>query len=110
MQQIEQFATEISDRLELSDDAKKGVLYGAAAVGAWKLLQASSDIASGVWKHFLRPRRNLVARYGNGSSAPWAVVTGGADGIGKAYCQELAAAGFNLCIIDKNAGLLATTA
>ncbi|XP_054715798.1 very-long-chain 3-oxoacyl-CoA reductase-like [Uloborus diversus] len=32
----------------------------------------------------------------------WAVVTGGTDGIGKAYAQELAAKGFNICLISRN--------
>jgi len=46
----------------------------------------------------------LLKRYASSdrSIVPWAVVTGGADGIGKAYCQQLATAGFNLIIIDKN--------
>merc|ERR1719204_1062610 len=79
-------------------------LYGLAAFGAFKFMQVAGDVTYGVWKHFLRPRRNLRRRYGssNGSITPWAVVTGGADGIGKAYCQELASAGFNLIVIDKN--------
>lgn len=83
-------------------------LYGWAALGAWKLIQMSGDVTYGFWKHFIRPRRNLHRRYGasNRSIVPWAVVTGGADGIGKAYCQQLASAGFNLIVIDKdNSGL-----
>jgi len=80
-------------------------LYGLATFGAWKFMQVVGDVTYGFWKHFLRPRRNLRRRYGssNSSITPWAVVTGGADGIGKAYCQELASAGFNLIVIDKNA-------
>jgi len=83
--------------------------YGLAAVGAWKLMQVAADATYGLWKHCLRPRHNLRRRYGssNGNITPWAVVTGGADGIGKAYCQELARAGFNLIVVDKNANGLA---
>jgi len=57
----------------------------------------------------MRPRRNLRQRYGatNKSIVPWAVVTGGADGIGKAYCQQLAGAGFNLIVVDKDCSGLA---
>jgi len=92
-------------RSSVSDEAAQTALYACATVGAWTLAKAGGDLVRGVWKHFLRPRRNLRARYGSSdpSVAPWAVVTGGADGIGLAYCQQLAEAGFNLCVIDKDA-------
>jgi len=32
----------------------------------------------------------------------WAVVTGATDGIGKAYCDELAKRGLNICLISRN--------
>jgi len=88
----------------MSVDQSMMALYGFAALGAWKLMLVAGDVTYGFWKHFLRPRHNLLRRYGSSSSniAPWAVVTGGADGIGKAYCQELANAGFNLIVVDKN--------
>ena len=34
----------------------------------------------GIWKHFIRPRKNIKDRY----STKWALVTGASDGIGKA--------------------------
>ncbi|XP_035218606.1 very-long-chain 3-oxoacyl-CoA reductase-like isoform X2 [Stegodyphus dumicola] len=34
--------------------------------------------------------------------AKWAVITGGTDGIGKAYAEELAERGFNICLISRN--------
>lgn len=46
-------------------------------------------------------RRNL---------ANWAVVTGGTDGIGKAYADELAARGFDICLISRNKEKLTSVA
>ncbi|KFM82042.1 Estradiol 17-beta-dehydrogenase 12, partial [Stegodyphus mimosarum] len=34
--------------------------------------------------------------------AKWAVITGGTEGIGKAYAEELAERGFNICLISRN--------
>ena len=82
---IEQFSTDVFDKLELTDEAKKGALYGCAAIGAWQVLKAGKNVAYGVWKHFLRPRHNLKARYAQEGQEAWAVITGAADGIGKAY-------------------------
>ena len=32
----------------------------------------------------------------------WAVVTGGSDGIGYAYCKKLAKEGYNICMISRD--------
>ena len=40
-------------------------------------------------------------RYGSSKKEPWALITGSAMGIGKAYSQELAKIGFNIIMIDK---------
>jgi short-subunit dehydrogenase len=50
---------------------------------------------------FLAKGHNLKARYGG--QRTFAVVTGGSDGIGLAICNELAAQGFNICIVSRNA-------
>jgi len=85
------------------EDGKKALLYGCAALGAYQLLRTSSDVVSGTWKHFLRPRRNLRARYSKAENAEvWALVTGGASGLGFAYATELAAEGFRIVLIDKD--------
>src|SRR5689334_5078204 len=42
---------------------------------------------------------NIGDRYGKGS---WAVVTGGSDGIGRAFCEELAQQGLNIVLIARN--------
>lgn len=89
----------------LSTSSQKGsstLMLACAAVGAVQMLGFGLDVLKGLRKHILRPRLNLKSRYGDGVSQPWAVVTGGADGIGKAYAAELAGAGFNLIVIDKD--------
>jgi len=93
-------------QLSVSDDAKKVLLYGCAALGAYKLAQATSDVVSGTWKHFVRPRRNLKTRYCLPGQESWVVVTGGASGLGLAYATELAQEGFRILIVDKNAQAL----
>jgi len=93
----------------------EALMYGCAALGAAAVLRAAGDVAKGAWKHLLRPRRDLLGRYGGPGaraaagtpSAPWAIVTGGADGIGRAYAEELAKDGFNLILIDKDSDRLA---
>lgn len=89
-------------------DVNKTALLACAAVGAVQMLGFGVDFLRGIRKHLLRPRMNLKARYGNGVSEPWAVVTGGAGGIGRAYAMELAGAGFNLIVIDRDVKGLAS--
>jgi len=94
------------DRIPVSDSAKKAAVYGLVALGAYKFLQTSSDVLYGTWKHFLRPRRNLKSRYCIPNTEAWAVVTGGASGLGLAYAKELAKEGFRIVLIDKNESAL----
>lgn len=43
---------------------------------------------------------NFTTKYNQGDC--WAVVTGGSDGIGEQFCKDLAAQGFNICIVARN--------
>jgi len=51
-----------------------------------------------IWNKFLNSEKNLIGRYGQGT---WAVITGAAEGTGKAFSTELAKRGFNLVLLDK---------
>ena len=53
---------------------------------------------SALW-YILKPRRDLLRRYGNNT---WAVVTGATDGIGKQYSKELASLGFNVVLVSRS--------
>ncbi|XP_038655632.1 inactive hydroxysteroid dehydrogenase-like protein 1 [Scyliorhinus canicula] len=83
-----------------------------AIVGAWYVTKKSicliCDFYSIVRLHFiprLVSRRDLLKHFGK-----WALVTGGADGIGKAYAEELASQGINLILISHDRSKLEATA
>ena len=76
-------------------------LLGTALLSA-RLLRPVSFI----YRHFLRPRKNLLKRYGGG----WAVVTGASSGIGFAYCKELVKIGFKVAMVARNPKKLADRA
>jgi len=63
--------------------------------------------ASGFRKNVATSKKNLADRYGKGT---WVLITGGSDGIGKAFANELASQGFNLCLIARSAEKLNTVA
>ncbi len=44
-------------------------------------------------------KKTLIQRYGANS---WAIVTGGSDGIGRGFCEELAKEGFNIALMARN--------
>jgi 17beta-estradiol 17-dehydrogenase / very-long-chain 3-oxoacyl-CoA reductase len=44
-------------------------------------------------------RKDLIKRYGEKS---WAIVTGGSEGIGWEFCQQIAQTGFNVIIVARN--------
>ena len=73
------------------------VLTLLAGLGVLTIASYLAVPVHAAWKHIIRPRKNLAQRYGGN----WALVTGGGDGIGEAYCYELASSGFNIVIVSR---------
>ena len=73
------------------------MLTALAAFGVYSLLPYVWGPINFVYRHFLRPRRNLASRY----QSKWAVVTGASDGIGEAICYQLAKSGFNIVLVSR---------
>jgi len=85
------------------------VLFGLFFFGAFYWFRVLRMIFRGIFKHFIRPRKDLRKRYGASRKESWALVTGSAMGIGKAYSLELANMGFNIIMIDKEDDKMETT-
>ncbi|CAD8064378.1 unnamed protein product [Paramecium sonneborni] len=64
--------------------------------GTYRFMQIILPKVSSVAIHLLW-NSNLQRQYGNG----WAIVTGGGNGLGKAYAKELAKMGYNIIIIGR---------
>ena len=67
-------------------------------LGILVLLKPLFNLILTLYVHF-KPFPDLKKVYGENS---WVVVTGGSDGIGFGFCEELAARGFNICIISRS--------
>ncbi len=82
------------------ENVAKYALYGLAAVGLLSSLRHLRNLAR--WTYYaVRPRVPLEKTYGKGS---WALVTGGASGIGLEFARQLGQKGFNVLIMGRNAG------
>lgn len=101
-QQLTQHVTNPNAKLALDC-----LLVAAAVVGAAQVLSAGQRFSSFFWRHSLRgllqSRTWLYDQYGSPNRKSWAVVTGGSDGIGLQMAHQLAAQGFSICIVARNA-------
>ena len=57
-----------------SPQAKLG--YALMALGVLKATEHLAGLVRGTWKHLLRPRRRLKARYGRQDMDPWVLISG----------------------------------
>ena len=73
-------------------------IYFLAAIGGIWFVVFLAKILWSLIKAIL-PEKDYAERYGGFT---WAVVTGGSDGIGLGFCEELASLGFNICMIARN--------
>lgn len=73
-------------------------IYFLAVIGGLVFIIEVSKLLWALIKTIL-PAKNFRERYG---PKTWAVVTGGSDGIGLGFCEELAALGFNICMVARN--------
>jgi hypothetical protein len=75
----------------------QGVLVALSlSLGFLQLCRIGFAVDVFLWRQFLRPAKKLK-KYGS-----WAAVTGATDGIGRAYCDELAKQGVNCILGDES--------
>ncbi|CAL5042498.1 unnamed protein product [Urochloa decumbens] len=72
------------------------------ALGLFVVVRTAATFLAWLRRAFLRPGRDLAARYGT-----WAVVTGATDGIGRAVALELARRGLHLVLVGRSPEKLA---
>ncbi|QDZ18098.1 short-chain dehydrogenase/reductase [Chloropicon primus] len=68
----------------------------AKALATLFVVKYGLEVLGFLYRTFLRPGKNLKKKYGG-----YVVVTGCTDGIGKAFCEELAKMGFPLLLISR---------
>lgn len=72
----------------------------AMLLGVWIIIRLVARLVICVVKSF-SPRCSIAA-YAPEPGQSWAIVTGGSAGIGRAYADEMARAGLNVFLLDRN--------
>ena len=83
--------------------AQGAVVALALGLGCLKCIRTGLAVDWFFWRQFIRPAKDLK-KYGS-----WAAVTGATDGIGRAYCDELAKQGVHACWRSSARKLLAAS-
>ena len=83
----------------MADPNMRVAILGLASIGSLVLASKALSSARSLLKYFVWPRANLANRYGRGS---WALISGASNGLGKAYCFELAREGFNIILMGRD--------
>ncbi|XP_068116320.1 hydroxysteroid dehydrogenase-like protein 1 isoform X2 [Hyperolius riggenbachi] len=98
---VQRISSSLAEKITQSYNNHMKIL---AIVGACYIVLKSFNILSGCYgfiKEYILPcffdRTKHLKQYGK-----WAVVTGGTDGIGKAYAEELASYGINILLISRS--------
>ena len=82
------------------------IMATLSALGGLALSKKLASCLKSTYDYTLRRRKDLYKKYGPG----WAIITGGTDGIGLSYAKEMAAYGFDVCIIARDSTKLAAKA
>uniref|UniRef100_A0A182F4M8 Steroid dehydrogenase n=1 Tax=Anopheles albimanus TaxID=7167 RepID=A0A182F4M8_ANOAL len=80
-------------------------VIGALSVASWLYENLRNSVVLLIHRFKVSREDSLVQKYG-----PWAVITGGSDGIGKAYAHYLAQKGMKVLLVARNAAKLSNVA
>lgn len=71
------------------------------SIGLYHVIRYLSLFLWQILKELIPSQDATLDKYGR-KQGKWAVVTGGTDGVGLGFCEELAHMGWNVCIISRN--------
>ena len=88
----------VFEHIDLTKRLSAPLLTGLSLLGAYFLARNFiMPPVNGIWRHFIRPRRNIKQRY----PGEWVLVTGASDGISEALCYEFAKMGYNIILLAR---------
>ena len=90
----------------MANPAGAYIMGACAVLGAYSVLRSTYSVLGSFKRHYLRSAHNFMQRYGKKDS--WVLVTGGSDGIGLEISNQMAAQGFNVCIVSRTLSKIET--